>query len=146
MASSNSEYQIIWLTRRLFRALARKSDENLQDLGISAAERAVMEFLHPDEVLPVPEIAERYQVSRQHVQVTVNKLLEAGVLETRANPLHKRSLLIALTNAGRELFGEIKGREAKAVKQLFLNIPETDRHITQATLETLLAELNSHEH
>jgi DNA-binding MarR family transcriptional regulator len=145
MASSNSEYQIIWLTRRLFRALARKSDENLQDLGISAAERAVMEFLHPDEVLPVPEIAERYQVSRQHVQVTVNRLLDAGVLETRANPLHKRSLLIALTNKGRELFGEIKGREATAVKQLFLNIPEKDRHITQATLETLLAELNSHE-
>ena len=60
----SADYQIIWLIRRLFRALSQKSNESLQDLGVSVADRAVMEFLYPDESLSVPEIAERYHVSR----------------------------------------------------------------------------------
>jgi DNA-binding MarR family transcriptional regulator len=143
MQQVDNAYQIIWLTRRLFRALAQKSDDSLQDLGISVAERAVMEFLHLDEKLSVPEIAKRYQVSRQHVQVTVNSLLDAGILATAVNPRHKRSPLIALTGKGKELFQTIKARDARAIKKLFSNVPEKDRRITQKTLETLLAELNS---
>ena len=143
MQQADNAYQIIWLTRRLFRALAQKSNDSLQDLGISVAERAVMEFLHLDEKLSVPEIAQRYQVSRQHVQVTVNRLLDAGILATAVNPRHKRSPLIALTGKGKGLFQTIKARDARAIKKMFSNVPEKDRCITQKTLETLLAELNS---
>ena len=77
---------------------AQRSNDGLQELGVSAADRAVMEFLYPDEKLSVPEIAERYQVSRQHVQMTVNELLESGFLTKKVNPRHKRSQLIALTS------------------------------------------------
>jgi DNA-binding MarR family transcriptional regulator len=142
MQEVDNAYQIVWLTRRLFRALAQKSDDSLQDLGVSVADRAVMEFLHPDENLSVPDIAERYQVSRQHVQVTVNSLLDARILVANVNPRHKRSPLIALTNKGKRMFRTIKARDTKAIKKMFSNIPEKDRCITQKTLETLLAELN----
>ena len=142
MQQTDSAYQIIWLVRRLFRALAQRSDENLQDLGISVADRAVMEFLSADERLSVPEIAERYQVSRQHVQVTVNNLLEAGILATNVNPRHKRSPLISLTRKGKGLFKTIRVRDTEAVKKLFSTVPEKDRRTTLKTLETLLAKLN----
>jgi DNA-binding MarR family transcriptional regulator len=142
MEETDDAYQIIWLTRRLFRALAQKSDERLQDLGISVADRAVMEFLHPDETLSVPEIAQRYQVSRQHVQVTVNSLSDAGLLRAKVNPRHKRSPLISLTDKGKRLFRTIKSRDTKIVKKLFSNVPAKDRRITRETLATLLGELN----
>lgn len=142
MEEVDDAYQIIWLTRRLFRALAQKSDESLQDLGISVADRAVMEFLHPDETLSVPEIAQRYQVSRQHVQVTVNSLSDAGLLVAKVNPRHKRSPLISLTDKGKRLFRTIKSRDTLVVKKLFSNVPAKDRRITQKTLATLLRELN----
>jgi DNA-binding MarR family transcriptional regulator len=142
MQEVDSAYQIVWLTRRLFRALAQKSDDSLQDLGISVADRAVMEFLHPDKTLSVPEIAERYQVSRQHVQVTVNSLSDEGILVAKVNPRHKRSPLISLTDKGKGMFRTIKSRETKIIKKLFSNVPEKNRRITQKTLETLLAELN----
>jgi len=141
MQEPNDAYQIVWLTRRLFRAMAQKSNDSLQDLDITVADRAVLEFLHPDETLSVPEIARRYQVSRQHVQVTVNGLLESGNLATKGNPRHKRSPLIALTSKGRALFRKIKKRDAKIVKQMFSHVPEKDRRVTQKTLETLLAQL-----
>ena len=123
MQQTDSAYQIIWLVRRLFRALAQRSDESLQDLGISVADRAVMEFLSADERLSVPEIAERYQVSRQHVQVTVNNLLEAGILATNVNPRHKRSPLISLTRKGRGLFKTIRGSGHGGRQKAVFNCP-----------------------
>jgi DNA-binding MarR family transcriptional regulator len=141
MQDVDNAYQIVWLTRRLFRALAQKSDASLHDIGVSVADRAVMEFLYPDGELSVPEIAERYQVSRQHVQVTVNGLLQAGFLVARVNPRHKRSPLIVLTRSGRNIFRTIKARDDKAVKKLFSKISEKDKGVTRKTLAALLAEL-----
>jgi len=141
----SDDYQIVWLIRRLFRAMAQRSNESLQDLGISVADRAVMEFLAPDESLSVPEIAERYQVSRQHVQVTVNALLEKKLVAVKANPRHKRSSLVMLTKKGRALFTRIKERDGQIVKELFSTIPARDRHTTRTTLENLLTQLSSGE-
>ena len=138
MQQFDDAYHIVWLIRRLFRALAQKSDDSLRDLGVSAADRAVLEFLKPDQKLTVPEIAERYQVSRQHVQVTVNGLLGAGLLTTETNPKHKRSPLITLTASGKRMFRTIKVRDTRVVKELFLDVSEKDRRITQQTLQTLL--------
>ena len=141
MKKTDDVYQIVWLIRRLFRAMAQKSNDSLQALGISVADRAVMEFLYPDEKLSVPEIAERYQVSRQHVQVTVNGLLQSGILASKTNPRHKRSSFISLTSKGKKMFGKIKGRDTNAIKELFACVSEKDRRVTQKTLETLLAQL-----
>jgi DNA-binding MarR family transcriptional regulator len=130
-------YEVTWLIRRLFRAMAETADGYLKAHGLSAADRAVLEFLYPDEALPVPEIASRYQVSRQHVQVTVNALLQDHFLETRPNPRHSRSPLIALTRVGRDLFDKIRRIEAEHVDALFTGIPEDDIETTRFTLEAM---------
>ncbi len=142
MHPQSDEYQIIWLIRRLFRSLAHRSDEILRDLSISAADRAVLEFLLPDRKLSVPAIAAQYKVSRQHVQVTVNRLVEAGLLSTSTNPSHKRSPLLGLTAKGKKLFRTITTRDMAAISALFSHVPEDDIQITRKTLDSLLTELN----
>ncbi len=137
MAAASSEYEIIWLVRRLFRAMAKAADAYLGAHGLTAADRAVLEFLYPEQALSVPEIASRYQVSRQHVQVTVNTLLEDGFLETRDNPRHKRSPLIAMTRVGRDLFAKIREIESTHVDALFADIPADDIAATRRTLEAM---------
>ena len=139
--SANENYQVVWLVRRLFRALAQKASENLGRYQLSVADRAVMEFLYPQEQLSVPEIASRYQVSRQHVQVTVNALRHKGLLESRPNPRHKRSVLMELSEKGGELFAEILAKDKETVEKLFSAVPPEDRKTTRRTLETLLREL-----
>lgn len=135
-------YQVIWLIRRLFRALSQKSNENLEEFGISVAYRAVMEFLYPDKTLSVPEIAEQYKVSRQHVQATVNSLSDAGLVVTRENPRHKRSPLIMLNAKGRELFSAVMKKDEEVVEVLFSRISKSSVHLTQQTLQSLLNELS----
>ena len=145
MSQQNENYRIAWLIRRLFRAMAHKASENLAVHGLTAADRAVLEFLYPDLRLSVPEIASRYQVSRQHVQVTVNRLLKKGLLRRISNPRHKRSVLIELTEAGGELFREISDRDKATLDALMVSIPARERQTTRKTLEALLINLSEGE-
>ena len=134
-------YQIIWLVRRLFRALSHKSNEGTQKLGVSVADRAVMEFLYPDKNLSVPEIAELYKVSRQHIQTTVNNLIENKLAEPKENIRHKRSPLIALTKAGVKRFESVLEGEQQVIEEIFSDISDRNIKITEKTLKTLLENL-----
>ncbi len=142
MPNHSDNYDIVWLIRRLFRALAQKSDEMLQERGISAADRAVLEFLYPDNALSVPEIARKYQVSRQHVQVTVNALIDKRLVESVSNPRHRRSALMQLTKHGHDLFAAVLEEDKRAVAALFANVSARDTAVTRQTLRTLLATLD----
>ena len=134
----HEHYNIVWRVRRLFRAMAESSNALLADFDLSACDRAVLEFLYPDEALSVPEIAERYQVSRQHIQVTINALIDAGLILGQPNPRHKRSPLFTLTPAGKQLFRKIRGRETRLLKRLFADIGEKEQTVTAETLSKLL--------
>ena len=141
----NAGYEVIWLVRRLFRSLAAMADGYLKDDELSAADRAVMEFLYPDERLSVPSIASKYRVSRQHVQVTVNRLRSIGLMRAEANPRHKRSQLIRLSELGRETFAEIRNNEAAIVRKLFADLNQQDVERTRRLLKSLLARCESGE-
>jgi DNA-binding MarR family transcriptional regulator len=135
-------YHITWLVRRMFRSMAQVSDGYLQPLGVSAAERALLEFLHPDRARTVPEIARAYRVSRQHIQTLANALAERDLIEFRENPRHRRSPKLALNSAGRRLFRRIQARDKKAIRTLFKGLPAADCRCTRETLERLLSRLD----
>lgn len=137
----SDQYQITWLIRRIFRAMSHKADKYLESLGISTAERAVLEFLNPNNRLSVPQIADQYHVTRQHVQATVNSLRERGLVSLEENPRHARSPLVALSDKGRELFAEISIRDEAAINAMFRNVSERKCSRTRKTLESLLNNL-----
>lgn len=141
--TSKLRYDVTWLVRRLFRAMGKAADRYLADSGITAADRAVMEFLFPDRQLSVPDIAERYQVSRQHVQATVNNLVRKGLVETAPNPRHRRSRLVLLHESGRETFAEIRRNEAAFIDRLFADIPAQNLQTTHDTLNAIYRRLDT---
>jgi len=137
-ARTDRAYEVTWLVRRLFRAMGAKADEYLASANLSAAERAVMEFLYPNQEMSVPDIARRYKVSRQHVQVTVNGLQAKGLLRSIDNPQHKRSHLSRLNNRGRESFEEIRRHELTLIEQVFADISDSALATTHETLSVLV--------
>ena len=134
-------YQVTWLIRRLFRAMAERADRYLRESGLTAADRAVLEFLFPDERLTVPDIARRYQVTRQHVQATANRLLDRDLVRTVENPRHKRSPLLQLSDRGEQLFARIRRREQQLLDDLFADIEIADIATTRRTLQQLFDQL-----
>lgn len=138
MQRESLEYEVTWLIRRSFRAMAAAADRFLTEFRVSAAERAVMEFLHPDLLLTVPEIAQRYDVSRQHIQNTANSLLDKGLLRSSPNPKHKRSALLKLSDSGRQTFGRIRRDERQRIGHWFDAISDSELALTHAALQQLL--------
>src|SRR5262245_18672006 len=111
--------------------------------GLTAAHRGVLESLHRDGAQTVPALARARPVSRQHIQILVNRLLEVGLVTTEPNPAHERSQLIALTPAGAKRFAEMQRRERRALGSA--KIPVSDGRMrvaadTLAELGALLAE------
>jgi len=121
--------------------MAQNTNDRLANLEINVADRAVLEFLYPDKALPVPEIASRYQVSRQHVQTTANELLAKKLIETKKNPRHKRSSLLKLTSKGETLFARIRKDDDEVLRNAFAGIPGGDAATTHKTLQTLFDRL-----
>jgi DNA-binding MarR family transcriptional regulator len=141
METKSTKYQIIWHIRRLFRALGQKESEALKEQNITLPQRAAMEFLYPDSELSVPQIAEKYQVSRQHIQSTINSLAASGFVASKRNANHKRSDLYFLTEKGKTLFADILSRDETLLNMLFSELPEEDIKTTNRTLLSLLDEL-----
>lgn len=92
--------------------------------------RGVLESLHRDGPTTVPALARARPVSRQYVQTIVNALLDEGLVETRDNPGHRRSSLVALTASGRRRFEAIQARERRIVARLELGA--TDAELREA--------------
>ncbi len=138
---ADPRYDIVWLIRRLFRAMGNAVDTHLKEDQLTAAHRAVMEFLFAGELLSVPEIAGKYQVSRQHVQTTVNELLARDLIKAVPNPNHKRSRLMRLSELGRATFIEIRRNEAAIIEKVFAVLDETQIDVTRRSLLALLGRI-----
>ena len=143
MATKEIQFaQLIWQVRRLFQRLASESNDLIAAYGITASQRAVLEFLDHNEPETLANMARAHDVSRQHIQQTVNDLLEKKLVESIENPAHKRSFLVQRTKAGGELFDSIKQIEKDLFKKM---VKQFDAKAIEISLETL-NQLNSFLH
>ena len=66
----------------------------------------------------VPDIARARALSRQNIQVLVNRLESHGYVTMTPNPAHKRSGLVQLTDPGRRLLATALEQEATSLEGL----------------------------
>lgn len=135
-------HQAILAVRRLFHALAGTSDRAHAELGITASMRAVLDILHERGPRTVPQIARQQDVSRQHIQVVVNGLLAAGLVECIDNPDHLRSPLVRLGAAGAKACEAVRRREARMLAGLAKRVSGGDLKVTLRTLQAMESGLN----
>src|SRR5258708_7465901 len=69
--------------------------------GASTVEGRILQVIRRHGNQSVPQIANTRSTSRQNIQIIVNRLTRAGCVELRANPSHKRSPLVCLTDRGK---------------------------------------------
>ncbi len=117
-APSASLEQLTASIRACFNRLKAMSDTMCADLGVNASMRAVLEALDWHGSDTVPAIARAKRVSRQHIQVNMDALLERGLVTMDDNPAHKRSSLFSLSAKGKQLFAAISEREIAVYARL----------------------------
>ncbi|KIC50026.1 MarR family winged helix-turn-helix transcriptional regulator [Tateyamaria sp. ANG-S1] len=123
----NSElYQIVWMSRPLMQAAEAAVEQGLADTDLTVRMRAVLEVLHAEGDMTVPDIAARLDIKRQYVQVMVNETLTSGLTRQCPNPRHKRSPLLALTDTGRALIAQVIEREMALLQTIGADLPSDD--------------------
>lgn len=111
--------------RLLFHRLDRVAGELHRREGITTGQRGILEFLLNRGAASVPQIARARNVTRQHIQLLVNSLLESGLVVGQENPAHRRSRLIELSAGGRRAILRMKKRETRLLEQLDFGIGDS---------------------
>jgi DNA-binding MarR family transcriptional regulator len=87
--------------------------------GLSIMETMVLTAVVEASQRPtVSQIGRSLGHPRQVVQRAANRLIDARLLATAANPEHKRAQLLHATAAGRKLFAEAEMRARKSADEL----------------------------
>ena len=81
-------------------------------------------------------------VTRQGAQKQLNLLLEQELVESRANPAHRRSPVYELTPLGRQLYLQAETLWATQVTGLVARISPARARATSTTLEAMLRHLD----
>lgn len=79
----------------------------------------------------VPAIGNTLGIKRQYVQLMVNEVMEAGLVERQENPAHRRSHLYCLTAPGEKVIKGIADAERQVVNSIARTL--TERDIERAT-------------
>jgi len=124
-------------TRLLFHRMKLAAEALHGAEGITAGMRGVLFSLDRSGPQTVPQIAGARPVSRQHIQVLVNPLVERGFVELINNPAHRRSKLVRLTPKGRRLVERMRARERYLLGALASDMSEKRLRSAAAAVRAL---------
>jgi DNA-binding MarR family transcriptional regulator len=133
---------VILTTFRANGLLLAAGDELTAVAGLTAARWQVLGALGlAGRPLTVPQIARRMGLTRQSVHATVGRLVAARLLELAPNADHRRSQLVAMTQAGREAYDALDRRQALWVSALAAGLERHELETTARLLGTLCRRL-----
>ena len=93
--------------------------------------------------LTVPQIARRMGLTRQSVHVTVNRLVDEGLLTLAPNADHRRSQLVGLNEDGTAKYSAVDARQAVWVNRLAAGIDRIELETTARVLDELCRRLEA---
>ena len=114
------------------------------DEGLTAARwQALGALALADRPLTVPQVARRMGLTRQAVQASVKRLLSEGLVGADANPDHRRSPLIRLTELGATKCERLQRRQVSWINELATGLSQSELETTARVLEQLSNRLNA---
>ncbi|NLG23613.1 MAG: winged helix-turn-helix transcriptional regulator [Actinomycetales bacterium] len=143
MTAGTDLYAVLRRIRPVHELSARAVEDGLAGTPLTVPLRAVLERVHTDGAQTVPAIARSLYVTRQGVQSMVDRAKELGLLETRANPVHRRSHLVALTPAGTRLFDTVHAAELARLDTVATGLDPADVAAAVRVLDQVVAALEA---
>jgi DNA-binding MarR family transcriptional regulator len=131
--------------RLLEHRLVQVAEKLHSGAGVTIPGRAVLEYLLRCGPTSVPDIARARYVSRQHIQTIVDTLADAGLVQSRPNPAHRRSPLFTLTDSGASAITAIHERERQLLKARLTGIDRDEVAAAVALLTAVRGALDDQE-
>ncbi|MFF4622309.1 MarR family winged helix-turn-helix transcriptional regulator [Nonomuraea jabiensis] len=134
--------EVFDLVGPLYRRAQRKVEQDAPIEGLSVGVRAVLNLLREHGPMTVPQMGREQALSRQFVQRMINDAAGRGLVEFAANPAHKRSSLIRLTERGRAVITAVIDRERAELRQIGGDLTDAEVTACLRVLSRLLGHLD----
>ena len=121
--------------RLLYHRIVQVGEQLHADESVTLGMRAVLEFLLRNGPTTVPDIARSRSVTRQHIQILVNDLLQQALVMLEDNPLHKRSSFVTLTKEGERVIRRMRKRESQLYQATKFGVKRNELKTAASTLE-----------
>jgi DNA-binding MarR family transcriptional regulator len=87
--------------------------------------------------MTVSELAKMSMVARPQMTHLVDQLVTIGCVERQPDPKDRRVINLALTDRGRELFGQMRGKLSESIRNILTGITPAELTQMEHSLETL---------
>ena len=129
----------------LYRLMVRRSARYLNSsYDLSVAEWWTLGQLASRSPITVSEIVDATQNDKAQVSRSATSLIAKGFVEKQDNPHDKRSSLLSLTDAGRELYEEVIPIRQKTQNLLLDQLSEEEREVTERAIKKMTKYLLDH--
>ncbi len=131
------------LVPRLAGAFQRYAARNLTPFGLTVPQFITLDALRRFEggarMGPLATAALQSAASMTGI---VDRLLERGLVERRRDAGDRRSVVVQLTDQGRDLLGEVRAKRNQQWRELLGHFPPQDRERMRAILSALVEVLD----
>ncbi|MDX2032799.1 MAG: MarR family transcriptional regulator [Blastocatellia bacterium] len=129
--------ELIDETVRLYRRLSHVAEQVHNQGEMSGALRGMLRCLNREGPQTVPQLARSREVSRQHIQMLINRLEEEGYVALVENPAHRRSPLAKLTPRGSAAVEAMNSQEERLLSRADTGVSEAHMAEAAGTLRTI---------
>ena len=128
---------------RLNGLLIAQGDDMTEGLGLTHARWKVIGAIAlSNNGLTVPGIARVLGQSRQAVQRITDVMVEDGLLEYHENPKHKRSVLVLLSDQGKEIYNTLREVQDPWAIEATQDIPVEELETALRLIRRLIKKFN----
>jgi DNA-binding MarR family transcriptional regulator len=149
MSSSDSRHSLIALVDAVTRLEARLKtvfSDARKESDLGQTEMTVLNaVVEADRPPTVAQIGRFRGQPRQLIQRAANILLEAGLIETAANPDHKRAALLLPTPAGTAIKRKVDARADAIAASLAKDLDPAQVHAATTALNTIRKGIEAHQ-
>ncbi len=128
------------LIPRLAGAIRRFMARDLAGYGLTAPQcMALMVLDSAEGCARMGMLAEGARQSSAAMTGIVDRLCERGLVERQRDPKDRRSVVVRLTDAGKELLRRIREEQQERMRAVFLRLSPQERRQLRAAVEALIA-------
>jgi DNA-binding MarR family transcriptional regulator len=137
-AKGDAATDVVLRTFRTNGRLLAAGDRIAGEEGLTSALWQVLGALAlADRPLTVPQVARRMGLTRQSVQASVNRLRTEGLVAADANPDHRRSPLIRLTDRGAKKYARLEQRQVRWINRVSAGLKASELATAARVLQEL---------
>jgi DNA-binding MarR family transcriptional regulator len=103
---------------------------------VSRTEAGVLQAL-TERAMRITELARQEGVTQPAITLLVNRLAERGLVTREADPSDGRVVLVAVTSAGRELFGQLRAQYRALLHEEMASLHDTEVDTLARSIEIL---------